>query len=120
MRPASKAQRSAWPLSNLAWHAPLTASEYPLAISNPILRPACSLHRIPVSPVAPLILDLGLTMDIREILRVALRWTMAWAVAGLVALASHRAGLPAPLPLLRGTFSGAALGAWVELRGPRA
>jgi 4-azaleucine resistance transporter AzlC len=43
-----------------------------------------------------------------------------WAVAGLVALASHRAGLPAPLPLLLGSFSGAALGAWAELRGPRA
>ncbi|WP_210191652.1 MULTISPECIES: AzlC family ABC transporter permease [Rhodomicrobium] len=43
-----------------------------------------------------------------------------WAVAGLVALAAHRAGLPPPLPLLLGTVSGAALGAWVELREPRA
>jgi 4-azaleucine resistance transporter AzlC len=40
-----------------------------------------------------------------------------WAVAGLVALAAHRAGLPVPLPLLLGSFSGAALGAWIELRG---
>jgi 4-azaleucine resistance transporter AzlC len=40
-----------------------------------------------------------------------------WAVAGLVALAAHRAGLPAPLPLLAGSFAGAALGAWIELRG---
>lgn len=40
-----------------------------------------------------------------------------WAVAGLVALAVHRAGLPAPLPLLCGSFAGAALGAWIELRG---
>jgi 4-azaleucine resistance transporter AzlC len=39
-----------------------------------------------------------------------------WAVAGLVALAAHRAGLPAPLPLLLGSFAGAALGAWVEMR----
>ncbi len=40
-----------------------------------------------------------------------------WAVAGLVALAAHRAGLPVPLPLLAGSFVGAALGAWIELRG---
>lgn len=40
-----------------------------------------------------------------------------WAVAGLVALAAHRAGLPVPLPLLLGSFAGAALGAWIELRG---
>jgi 4-azaleucine resistance transporter AzlC len=40
-----------------------------------------------------------------------------WAVAGLVALAAHRAGLPPPLPLLMGSFAGAALGAWIELRG---
>jgi 4-azaleucine resistance transporter AzlC len=39
-----------------------------------------------------------------------------WVVAGLVALAAHRAGLPVPLPLLAGTFAGAALGAWIELR----
>jgi len=37
-------------------------------------------------------------------------------VAGLVALAAHRAGLPVPLPLLAGTFAGAGLGAWIELR----
>lgn len=43
-----------------------------------------------------------------------------WVVAGLVALASYRAGLPAPLPLVLGAFSGAALGARMELRGPRA
>jgi 4-azaleucine resistance transporter AzlC len=43
-----------------------------------------------------------------------------WAVAGLVALATHRAGLPAPLPLLAGSLSGAALGAWLELRERRA
>jgi predicted branched-subunit amino acid permease len=42
-----------------------------------------------------------------------------WAVAGLVALAAHRSGLPAPVPLLLGSFSGAALGAWGELRGQR-
>ncbi|MGG5809859.1 AzlC family ABC transporter permease [Falsiroseomonas sp. CW058] len=40
-----------------------------------------------------------------------------WAVAGLVALAAHRGGLPVPLPLLMGSFAGAALGAWIELRG---
>jgi 4-azaleucine resistance transporter AzlC len=40
-----------------------------------------------------------------------------WAVGGLVALAAHRAGLPAPVPLVLGSLSGAALGAWVELRG---
>jgi 4-azaleucine resistance transporter AzlC len=40
-----------------------------------------------------------------------------WAVAGLVALAVHRAGLPVPLPLLAGTFAGAALGAWMDQRG---
>jgi 4-azaleucine resistance transporter AzlC len=40
-----------------------------------------------------------------------------WVVAGLVAIAVHRAGLPVPLPLLAGTFAGAALGAWIELRG---
>jgi 4-azaleucine resistance transporter AzlC len=42
-----------------------------------------------------------------------------WLVAGLVAVAAHRAGWPAPLPLLCGSFAGAALGAWVELRWPR-
>jgi hypothetical protein len=36
-----------------------------------------------------------------------------------VALAAHRAGLPVPLPLLLGSFAGAALGAWIELRGQR-
>jgi len=40
-----------------------------------------------------------------------------WAVAGLVALAAHRAALPVPLPLLLGSFAGAAVGAWVDLRG---
>jgi hypothetical protein len=39
-----------------------------------------------------------------------------WLAAGLLALAAHRAGLPAPLPLVIGSFGGAALGAWVELR----
>ena len=42
-----------------------------------------------------------------------------WIVAGLVALAAHRAGLPVPIPLLLGSFAGAALGAWIELRGKR-
>jgi hypothetical protein len=42
-----------------------------------------------------------------------------WIVAGLVALAAHRAGLPVPIPLLLGSFAGAALGAWIELRGTR-
>jgi 4-azaleucine resistance transporter AzlC len=42
-----------------------------------------------------------------------------WAVAGLVALAAHRAGFPAPLPLLLGSLSGAALGASIELRARR-
>ena len=40
-------------------------------------------------------------------------------VAGLVAVAAHRAALPVPLPLLLGSLSGAALGAWIELRGRR-
>jgi 4-azaleucine resistance transporter AzlC len=40
-----------------------------------------------------------------------------WVVAGLVALAAHRTGLPVPLPLLMGSFAGAAVGAWIELRG---
>jgi 4-azaleucine resistance transporter AzlC len=44
---------------------------------------------------------------------------LPWIVAGLVALAAHRAGLPVPVPLLAGTFAGAALGAWRELRGKR-
>jgi 4-azaleucine resistance transporter AzlC len=39
-----------------------------------------------------------------------------WLVAALVALAAHRAALPIPLPLLAGTFTGAALGAWLDLR----
>ncbi len=39
-----------------------------------------------------------------------------WVVAGLLAVAAHRAGLPAPVPLLGGTLAGAALGAWIELR----
>jgi 4-azaleucine resistance transporter AzlC len=39
-----------------------------------------------------------------------------WLVAGLVAIAAHRMALPVPLPLLAGTFAGAALGAWIELR----
>jgi 4-azaleucine resistance transporter AzlC len=42
-----------------------------------------------------------------------------WLVAGLVALAAHRAALPVPLPLLLGTFAGAALGAWLEVRAKR-
>ncbi|WP_237216778.1 AzlC family ABC transporter permease [Falsiroseomonas oryziterrae] len=43
-----------------------------------------------------------------------------WIAAGLVALAAHRAGLPVPVPLILGSFAGAALGAWIELRGRRA
>jgi 4-azaleucine resistance transporter AzlC len=42
-----------------------------------------------------------------------------WAVAGLVALAAHRAELAVPLPLLLGSFAGAGLGAWLELRAGR-
>ncbi|WP_342449424.1 AzlC family ABC transporter permease [Falsiroseomonas frigidaquae] len=42
---------------------------------------------------------------------------LPWVVAGLVALAAHRAGWPVPLPLLLGTFAGAGLGAWIEMRG---
>ncbi|HEV7266242.1 MAG TPA: AzlC family ABC transporter permease [Falsiroseomonas sp.] len=44
---------------------------------------------------------------------------LPWAVAGVVALAAHRAGLPVPVPLLAGTFAGAALGAWREMRAKR-
>jgi len=36
-----------------------------------------------------------------------------WVLAGVVALAAHRLGLPAPVPLLAGAFAGAALGAWL-------
>ncbi len=36
-----------------------------------------------------------------------------WVLAGVVALAAHRLGLPAPVPLLGGAFAGAALGAWL-------
>ncbi len=39
-----------------------------------------------------------------------------WAVAAVVAVLAQRAGLPIPLPLLAGTFAGAAVGAWIELR----
>ncbi len=42
---------------------------------------------------------------------------LPWLAAGLVALAAHRAGWPVPLPLLAGTFAGAATGAWQEMRG---
>jgi predicted branched-subunit amino acid permease len=42
-----------------------------------------------------------------------------WAVAALAALAAHRSGLPAPLPLLLGSFCGAAVGAAIELRRRR-
>ncbi|WP_372624005.1 AzlC family ABC transporter permease [Falsiroseomonas sp.] len=42
---------------------------------------------------------------------------LPWLLAGVVALAAHRAGLPVPLPLLAGTFAGATLGAWREMRG---
>jgi 4-azaleucine resistance transporter AzlC len=41
---------------------------------------------------------------------------LPWALAGLVALAVHGAGLGAPWPVLAGAFSGAALGAWRDLR----
>jgi 4-azaleucine resistance transporter AzlC len=41
---------------------------------------------------------------------------LPWLLAGAVAVAAHRAGLPVPLPLLAGTFAGATLGAWLELR----
>jgi 4-azaleucine resistance transporter AzlC len=40
-----------------------------------------------------------------------------WLVAACVAIAAQRAGLPMPVPLLAGTFAGAALGAALELRG---
>jgi 4-azaleucine resistance transporter AzlC len=45
---------------------------------------------------------------------------LPWLAAGVVALAAHRLGLPIPLPLLAGTFAGAVLGAWLELRAKAA
>ena len=45
---------------------------------------------------------------------------LPWALAGAVALAAHRAGLPLPLPLLSGTFAGAAAGAFMDRRRDRA
>lgn len=42
---------------------------------------------------------------------------LPWALAAAVALAAWKAGLGAPWPLLAGALSGAALGAWLELRG---
>ena len=42
---------------------------------------------------------------------------LPWALAGVVAVIAHRAARPMPLPLLLGTFAGAALGAWRELHG---
>ena len=41
---------------------------------------------------------------------------LPWALAAAVALLAWRAGLGAPWPLLAGALSGAALGAWLELR----
>lgn len=41
---------------------------------------------------------------------------LPWALAAVVALLAWRAGLGAPWPLLAGALSGAALGAWLELR----
>ena len=46
----------------------------------------------------------------------ARRDLLPWALAAAVALAAWRAGLPPPWPLLAGALSGAALGAWLELR----
>lgn len=46
----------------------------------------------------------------------ARRDLLPWAVAAAVAVAAWRAGLAAPWPLLAGALSGAALGAWMELR----
>lgn len=46
----------------------------------------------------------------------ARRDLLPWAVAAVVALAAWSAGLGAPWPLLAGALSGAALGAWLELR----
>jgi 4-azaleucine resistance transporter AzlC len=45
---------------------------------------------------------------------------LPWTMAGLVALAVHGAGLGAPWPVLVGALSGAALGAWRDLREPAA
>lgn len=39
-----------------------------------------------------------------------------WVLSGAVALIAWRTGLPQPWPLLAGALSGAALGAWLELR----
>jgi predicted branched-subunit amino acid permease len=39
-----------------------------------------------------------------------------WALAGLAAVAAHGAGLGAPWPVLAGAFTGAAFGAWRDLR----
>lgn len=41
---------------------------------------------------------------------------LPWTLAAAVALIAWRAGLGAPWPLLAGALSGAALGAWLELR----
>jgi hypothetical protein len=41
---------------------------------------------------------------------------MPWALSAAMALSAWQAGLGAPWPLLAGALSGAALGAWLELR----
>lgn len=40
-----------------------------------------------------------------------------WALSGAVALVAWKLGVPQPWPLLAGALCGAALGAWLELRG---
>jgi 4-azaleucine resistance transporter AzlC len=44
---------------------------------------------------------------------------LPWVLAGGAAALAHRAGLPAPVPLLLGTFLGAGAAAWRDMRQQR-
>jgi len=78
-----------------------------------------AIVRLPAGPPLFFAATAAIIALLVPIWRGTARDLLPWCAAGLLALALHRTGLSAPLPLLGGGLGGAALGALIERRGSR-